>query len=638
MFSLNLPPRPQRPPSERKPRSKPLYKSPLLWTVVILVVVISLLFAASRIWTEVLWYQQLGFLSVFTTMWGTRIGLFVVGGLLMAAITWQAMFIALKTRPVYAPTGPKQPVDKYRELFEPLRKPALVVIPLLMGLFAGASAQGHWTEVLLAINSKSFGQTDPQFGLDMSFYIFILPVLRFVVSFVMVAVAMSLVVALLVHYLYGGVRLAPGPGERVSKAARRQLGISAAVFSVLAAGQYWLDRYSALNQQRELFDGAGYTAVHATIPAKALMAFIALFVAVLFLVATWRGDWKLPAIGLGLMVVSLVAVGWAYPALVQRFSVAPSEQTKEAPYIQHNIDATRAAFGLTEIEVQNYSARTSPEVGGLREDAEATNQIRLLDPTVVAPTYRQKEQHKPYYGFPDFLSVDRYEIDGKKRDTVIAVRDLKLSGLGTSATWVNQHTVYTHGYGVAAAYGNTTDTQGWPDFFERGIPTIGELNVAEPRIYFGTTSPEYSIVGGPEGGPKVELDYPSDIQADEEGLDEATVDAEREASGQVNTTFQGDGGPRVGSGINKLLYALRFGATDILFSSNVNPQSQILYDRDPQTRVQKVAPYLTLDERVYPAVVDGRIVWIVDAYTTTGNYPYSQHQTLSTATLDSVTA
>ncbi|MCL1898632.1 MAG: UPF0182 family protein, partial [Micrococcales bacterium] len=285
--------------------------------------------------------------------------------------------------------------------------------------------------------------------------------------------------------------------------------------------------------------------------------------------------------------------------------------------------------------------------GALREDAETTNSIRLLDPTVVSPTFRQREGNKPYYGFPDFLAVDRYELpaDGKLHDTVIAVRDIQISGIGGDSTWVKKHTVYTHGYGVAAAYGNKTDYQGWPVFFEGGIPIAEDdvLNLREPRVYFGTTSPEYSIVGGPDGSEEVELDYPYDTvgggntEPGEEGANQSES-AFDPGKGQVNTTFKGDGGPKVGAGINRLLYALRFASTDILFSSYVNSESQILYDRDPQTRVKKVAPYLTLDERTYPAVVDGRIVWIVDAYTTTDYYPYAQHQTLSTATLDSVTA
>ncbi|MDR1799533.1 MAG: UPF0182 family protein [Bifidobacteriaceae bacterium] len=623
MFSLNLPPRGPKQPRPARPNAKPIWRSPIVWTIAILVLVAILLMAASRFWTEILWFQQIGYLRVFGTQWVARICLFLAGGAVMGGLVWLSMWLAYKSRPVYAPGSTDgQVAERYRAVFDPLRKPAMILLPVLIGLFAGGNSASNWEKVLLAINGTSFGETDPQFGLDISFYTFTLPALRFAVSFLMSAVAVALVVGLVIQYLYGGLRLSQGRGlPSVTKSARAQLGITAAVFCLFVAAQYWLDRYSMLTQSGERFDGAGYTQIHANIPGKAIMAFIAVFVAAMFVVAAWKGDWKLPATALGLMVISGLAVGWAYPALIQRFSVEPTQATKEAPYIQRNIAATRYAFGLNDIEVEQYSAKTTTEAGALRQDADSTASIRLLDPTVVTPTFRQKQQNKQYYDFPSVLSVDRYEIDGVKRDTVIAVRDINLSGL-TEDSWVNLHTVYTHGYGVAAAYGNTTDEQGWPSFYEGDIPAAGELDVEEPRVYFGTSSPEYSIVGGPEGTAPVELDYPSD---------EAEL-------GQVNTTYAGDGGPNVGSLLNKVLYALRFSSTNILFSDYVNSESQILYDRDPATRVQKVAPYLTLDERVYPAVVDGRIVWIVDGYTTSDAYPYAEHQTVASATLDSITA
>jgi uncharacterized membrane protein (UPF0182 family) len=589
------------------------------------VALVLLLVGASKLWTEVLWFSQLGFLEVFTTQWVARVALFVAGMAVMAVVVWLSMWVAYRSRPVYAPdTDSDQVVSRYREQFEPLRRPAMIVVPLVVGLFAAGNASAQWENVLLAFNSQPFDQVDPQFGLDWSFYAFLLPVIRFGVSFLMGAVGIGMVAAVVMNYLYGGIRAGAGPkGVKgaLTKAARVQLGLTAAVLSALVAVQYFLDRYSMMSAMGERWDGALYTAVHANMPAKLIMACIALFVAAMFVVAAWKGDWKLPATGLGLMVLSAAVIGWAYPALIQNFAVTPTMQDMERPYIQRNIDATRAAFGLEDVDVISYSAEAQAEPGTLREDADSTASIRLLDPTVVSPTFRQKEQNKQYYDFPSVLAVDRYEIDGVKRDTVIAVRDLKLEGAAESgATWVNQHTVFTHGYGVVAAYGNTTDERGWPDFYEGGIPTSGDLEIEEPRVYFGTNSPSYSIVGGSADDQPIELDYPSD-------------DAK---SGQVNTTYAGDGGPNVGSTLNKVLYAMRFGSTNILFSGAVRPESQILYDRDPYVRVQKVAPYLTLDERVYPAVADGRIVWIIDGYTTSDSIPYAQHQALDSATVDTI--
>jgi uncharacterized membrane protein (UPF0182 family) len=532
------------------------------------------------------------------------------------------MKLAYRTRPVYAPTGDAQAMDRYREVFEPLRRPLSVVVPLVVALGGGVNAQQHWQEVLLLLNRVPFGQTDQQFGLDLSFYVFVLPVLRALVSYLMVAVILVLIALVVMHYLYGGLRFGlPGPGDRVSRAARAHLGVAAAVLSLLVAGSYWLDRYSLLLANGDRFDGAGFTAIHANLPAKTILAIIAVFVAGLFGVAAVRGNWKLPAVGVGLTVVCGVVIGWAYPALIQAFTVTPNAQVKESPYIQRNIDATRDAFGLNKVKIDSYDAKSTTEAGALREDTDSTASIRLLDPTVVAPTFRQLQQNKQYYDFPSILAVDRYEVEGTKRDTVIAVRDLKLSGVdGASQSWVNQHTVYTHGYGVVAAYGNTTDTDGRPYVYEGEIPHRGQLGEYEPRIYFGTSSPSYSIVGAPQGSEPWELDYPDDTAA----------------QAQKNNTFQGDGGPSVGNALNKLLYAIKFGSTNILFSDRVTAESQILYHRNPVERVQRVAPYLTVDERVYPAVADGRVYWIVDCYTTTAAYPYSTFEDLNEVTRDSL--
>lgn len=293
--------------------------------------------------------------------------------------------------------------------------------------------------------------------------------------------------------------------------------------------------------------------------------------------------------------------------LLQRFRVNPNAQEMESTYIQRNIDATREAYGLNNVKTEQYQATTEGEAGALADSAESTAQIRLLDPQIVSPTFKQLQQSKQYYTFADTLAVDKYEVDGVSQDTVIAARELDLAGLD-NRNWVNDHTVYTHGYGVVAAYGNKVTADGQPKFFEAGIPTQGKLTESEqyePRIYFSPNASEYSIVGAPEGTQSWEFDYPT-------GSEGAT------------NTFGGNGGPKIGNIFSRLLYAIRFGSDQILFSNRVNSESQILYDRSPKERVAKVAPYLTLDGRVYPAVVDGRVKWIVDGYTTSDAYPYSQ--------------
>ena len=606
-------------------RPTPRRRGALGPTIVVLVIAGILLMITAQVWTEVLWFQQLGFVEVLRTEWLTRGVLFALGFLLMAGAVYAALQVGYRTRPVYAPSTPEQAsLDQYREMIEPLRRLVMLVAPIVLGFFAGAAASAQWDDVLLFLNGGEFGERDPQWGLDLSFFMFDLPVLRFIVSFLMAVVVIAGIAGVATQYLYGGLRLG-GTGERTTPAARIQLGVTAALVMLLIGANYWLDRYSLLTKAGELIQGASYSDVNAVLPSKAILTGVAVLVAALFVIAAVRGNWRLPAIGVGLMVVSAIAIGGIYPAVVQRFQVVPNAQELEAEYIQRNIDATKAAFGLEDVEVTPYNATLEAEEGALREDAETTASIRLLDPAVVSPSFRQLQQNKQYYNFPDTLSVDRYEIDGESRDTVVAVRELNLDGLGQDQrTWVNDHTVFTHGFGIVAAYGNTTGADGRPAFYQGGIPSEGSLGDYEPRIYFGQNSPEYSIVGAPEGTEPWELDYPDD-----------------EAGGQVNTTYPTQdqpAGPSIGNLWNQLLFSLKFGSEQIMFSDRVTTESQILFDRDPHDRVQKVAPYLTLDSRAYPAVVDGKVLWILDGYTTGDMYPYSASRPLDDVTADALTA
>ena len=610
-------PRVSRPVLQRRRRS------PLVPTLVVLGVLVVALGLFAEVWTEYLWFRQLDFSGVYRTRLVTQVLLFLLGGGVMAAAVGASLSFAYRSRPVYAPVSPEQQsLDRYRESLEPLRRLVLVALPAGLGLFAGSAAAQQWQTVLLWLNRVPFGATDAQFGIDVGFFVFTLPFLRFVLGFLTAVVVLAGLAGGATHYLYGGLRL-QGAGEKTTRAARVHLALLAGLLVLLQAASYWLDRYSQLLDDGGRFTGAGYTGVNAIIPARGILAGIAVITAMLFIATAFSGSWRLPAIGVALLVVSAIAVGGIFPAVVQQFQVRPSEQARETPYIQRNIEATRAAFALQGVEEISYDAQQEAERGALRADAETAASIRLLDPAIVSPAFRQLQQGRQYYGFPDALDVDRYDIDGESRDAVMAVRELDLSGLADNArSWINDHTVYTHGFGIVGAYGNQRQPSGEPAFFQQGIPSRGELEVDEPRVYFGERSPLFSIVGAPEGAPERELDYPDD-------------DA---PNGQRNTTYQGDGGPRVGEPLNRLMYAIKFRDQNIILSDTVNSESQILYDRHPRERVEKVAPFLTLDGNVYPAVVDGRIKWIVDAYTTSDAYPYSELEPLGEATTTSLTA
>ncbi|WP_174843675.1 MULTISPECIES: UPF0182 family protein [unclassified Cryobacterium] len=593
-------------------------RAPLAITAAIIAGLVIIFFVFAGLYADVLWFDQLGFLTVLTTQWFAGAVLFLIGFVAMAVPVWASIQIAYRLRPVYAKLNSQ--LDRYQQVIEPLRRLAMYGIPALLGLFAGVAAATRWQVVLMWLNRTDTGRVDPQFKLDISFYLFDLPFLHSVLGFASAVVLISALVAAATSYLYGSIRVS-GREVIVSKAARIQIAITAALYLMLQAVSIWLDQYSTLTNTNDIITGAGYTDVNATIPGRAILAGIAAVVSILFLLTAFIGRWRLPIVGTALLIVSSLLLGSLYPWVVQRFQVVPSAKTLEEPYIQRNIDLTRDAYDLADVEEIPYNASTTAEPGALRADAETTANIRILDPALVSDAFSQLEQFKQYYQFPKNLDVDRYTIDGKSQDTVVTVRDLNLAGLNAGNTWVNSTVVYTHGYGVVAAYGNQRSADGQPVFLESGIPTTGSLPDYEPRIYFGETSAPYSIVGAPKDSKPVELDYPS-------GTDGAQ---------QTYTTFDGDGGPKLDSAFSKLIYALKFQSEQIFLANAVNEKSQILYDRDPVTRVQKVAPYLTLDSDAYPSIVDGKVKWIVDGYTTSADYPYSTSVGLSDAIADTET-
>ena len=595
-------------------------------TVMVLVLLGLFVYAASSFWTEILWFQQMHATRILLTRWGVIAGLAVVGVVLSVAVLRTMIGLAHRHRVSSKRGEAAANLRQYQDAIEPFKKLAFWLVALGLGIPAGLRLAEGWQTALTWLNATPFGKTDPIFGWDISFFVFTLPFLELVVSFLLHLVILSLVVSIVASYLYGGLQAVPRPHATVP--VRRHLGILAAVASVIIGVQYWIGRYSLLTQSGDNIDGAMYADVNATLPAHSILAAISIAVAALFLVAAFRGTWRLPTIGVVVTVVAALVIGGAYPALIEQFRVRPNARSLNAPYIQHNIDATLEAYGLDDLDYQTYDATTSAQPGQLREDSESTSQIRLLDPQVIRKTVQQLQQSRPYYSFDSGFFVDRYTINGERRDTVISMRELNLAGLSQEQqNWVNRHTVYTHGFGVVAAYGNSITSDGLPSYWEQSIPSKGEIGEYEPRVYFSQSAPDYSIVGGPEGTPNQELDYPDD----------------NAPGGQVSTTFKGNGGPSVGNFWNKLLYSIKFGSTDIFFSSQTNEESQILYDRDPLLRVAKVAPYLTLEQKAYPAVVDTdgdpstpkRLVWVVDAYTTTDSYPYAQHQSLSSSTVDS---
>ena len=592
--------------------------SPLSIAFGILAVIVFALVSAAGIYTDWLWFRQLDFEVVFFTQIVGQIVAFLIGFVIMTLLVATGLMFAWRTRPVYLKMPDESPFQAYQQLLDGLRRVIMLGLPALLGVFGGLIAAREWQTAALWLNGGLFGVTDPQFGLDIGFFVFDLPFYGFAVSYVSGGIFLAALINAFVHLIYGGIRFS-GREVNVSKPARIQLSILVATYFILQGLSLWLDQYGTATSSGELFTGVTYTDDNAVIPGLQILALISLAVAVAFLVTAVLGQWRISIIATALMVASSLVLGGLYPWIVQTFQVVPNERTLEGPYLQKNIDATRVAYELDKVEVVDYAANVIPEPGALRNDARTTSSIRIMDPALVGDAFRQLEQYRQYYSFPNRLHVDRYAVDGETRDTIIAVRELNQAGLGESQSWYNSSVVYTHGFGLVAAYGNKVDSDGKPLFFQSGIPTVGDLGDFEPRIYFGANSPTYSIVGAPAGADPLEFDFPAG-----EG-----------ESNETYTTFTGSGGPLVGNIFTRIAYSLKFQSEQILLSDAINAESQILYNRSPAERIAEVAPYLTVDTEIYPAVVDGRIKWIVDGYTTTTQYPYSNLESFNLSILDS---
>jgi len=596
---------------------------------------------AVEAWTDWLWYDEVHYTQVFTSVLRTRLLLFLLFGLGMALIIGGNLYLAYRLRPLLYPHSAEQhTLERYRMVLTPRIGTWIAIAAGTIGFFAGLSAQGNWAQWMLFSNAEEFGVADPAFGTDIGFYIFEYPFWRYLLGVAMTATVLSVLGALAVHYVYGGVRLT-GHGDRMTGAARAHLTTLVAVFVLLKAIAYFLDKRGLLlahNDGTDLY-GAGYTAVNALLPAKDILAYISIVVAVAIIVfsnAFFRNlVW--PGLALALLAISAIAIGGIYPWAVQSFTVNPSLLEKERPFIQRSIESTRQAYALSTAQTTSYQATNLTPPATLATDTSIVPNIRLLDPAVVSATYTQLQQVRGFYDFGEKLDIDRYTLAGKTQDYVVGVRELDPEKLvDAQRNWINRHTVFTHGYGFVAAPANRVVCTGQPFFVSgflgaqaqtpSGTPescssSTEQIAPNQPRIYYGERMTDYAIVGQTTEGTHVEYDRPTTGSSDQPSY----------------FTYTGTGGVAIGSTWRQLLYALHFREGNFLLSNAVNDNSRLMYFRDPRTRVQKVAPFLTLDGDPYPAIVNGRVLWIVDGYTTAGTYPYSQRVNLQQATTDALT-
>lgn len=604
-------------------------------------VLIVLLLVGPRLidgYVDWLWFGELGYRSVFITVLVTRLVAFLVAGLIVGSIVFAGLALAYRARPVFVPSGgANDPVARYRTAVMSRLRLAGIGIPTAVGLLAGSIAQTYWVRIQLFLRGGDFGIDDAQFGKDLGFYAFDLPFYRLVIGYLLVTVFLALVANLVAHYIFGGIRLS-GRAGALSRPARIQLVSLVGALVLLKAAAYWLDRYELLSHTRagKPFTGAGYTDINAVLPAKMILLAIALICAIAVFSAIVLRDLQIPAIGLVLLLLSSLIVGAGWPLIVEQFSVKPNAAQKESEYIKRSITATRQAYGLTDdvVTYRNYSGDARATAAQVGADAATTSNIRLLDPTIVSPAFTQFQQGKNFYFFSDQLTIDRYLDDGGNlRDYVVAARELNPDRLiDNQRDWINRHTVYTHGNGFIASPANTVrgiandpnQNGGYPEFLVNAVGANGSVvsdgpaRLDQPRVYYGpviaNTVADYAIVG--RNGADREYDYETNTET-------------------KNYTYTGEGGVPIGSWLSRSVFAAKFAERNFLFSSVIGSASKILFNRDPARRVQAVAPWLTTDSTLYPAIVNKRLLWIIDGYTTLDNYPYSQLTSLSSATADS---
>ncbi|MCL4078229.1 UPF0182 family protein [Coriobacteriia bacterium Es71-Z0120] len=579
------------------------------WLFAVLLLVFGFSGAVARFYTDVLWFHELGHEAVFWTRLVSKWAVFGVALVVAFVTTYLNVRIAWKLRPraVLRATDEasyrlEMALEDFKRRVERFAGAAALAACAVVALMLADGASRQWATVRLALSAVPFGKVDPQFGRDLSFFFFTAPALRAVADWVMGVLFVTLLLTAAAHLFSGALR----PWARLKgfdPHVKAHLSVLGGLMIVVQAFKYWLDIFELDFSPRGQVIGASYTDVHAQIPAYQILIVVAIACGLALIVNIRFRGWRLPAMALGVWVAASVLVGGVYPSLVQQFRVAPNEIAAEEPFIKRNIAMTRTAFGLDAVHVRAFPAEESLTATDIAASAETISNVRLWDPGIARESYQQLQGIRPYYDFAD-VDVDRYVIDGTLRQVLVAARELDTSRLAEQAkTWVNEHLVYTHGYGVVVSPVNEVSGQGLPQFIVRDIPpaTKTDLKVMQPAVYFGELTDAYAVVDTDIE----EFDYPVGDQ-------------------NAGTRYAGSGGVEVGGPLRRLAFALRFSSPQFLLSDYIRSDSKVLFRRSLKERVRELAPWLAVDDDPYPAVIDGRIVWILDGYTVSDRYPYSE--------------
>ena len=572
----------------------------VLGVVAVALIILALsLRAIATFWTDFLWFDSLELTSVWSQLISARVTLGAATGLVLFALLWSNLVLADRLAPKFRSMvgADDDLLVRYREIVAGRQRLVWLVLSVLVAIVPALSASAQWREWLLFRHGGDFGTLDPQFGQDLGWYVFRLPFLSTVIDWLFAFLLVTAVLVAVVHYLNGAIRLQP-LGERVTANAKAHLSVLLALAAFTKAADYWLRRFELVISGGTAFDGAGYTDINASLPAIQLMILISLFAGVLLLVNIRRKGWALPVIILALWGLVAIIAGGIYPAFVQRFQVGPAELARERPFVELNIEATRTALGLDGVEPVNFDYE--PTLTRAEAEAEPGNleTARVLDPTIIEPTIQELQVEREYYTFRD-IDVDRYDVDGVTTPVVISTRELNEDGV-SNPSWEKLRLVFTHGYAAALAPSNTADDRGEPEFLVKGIPPVvsdGLPPVLQPELYHGEGMTGYAIVGTRQ----------TELSDDD-----------------LEASYDGTAGVSVGSTVRQAAFALRFGEIEPLISGSITSESKVIYVRDILERVRQVAPFLEFDPDPYPVLVDERVKYVVDAYTTTPFYPYAQ--------------
>lgn len=564
-------------------------KGRAIWTIFFAIFVVGgiSLRSISGFYVDLLWHDVLGRTDIFWAVITTKISLAAIFVAIFAIGMLINLLLADRLAPESMPVSAEQrALAGYRQLVAKRQWLVRIVVSVVLGLLVGLPASAQWQDWQLFSRAQQFGIQDPLFSRDLSFYIFRLPFFEFLVGWSLAALVLITLVTTIVHYLNGSIQMQT-QGGRVTPQAKAHLSVLFALIALTQAASYWLGRFNLTRSTRGVVQGATYTDVTAQLPATSLMILVSLAVAILFLSNVLQKGWRLPILATVLWVVVALVAGTIYPALVQRFSVQPNVSTKELPYIERNLAATKDALGLNavkQIEIK-YDPISAKDVS---EDFEPLSDVRQLDPIQMRDRFVLDEGQASYFAIRD-LDVDRYLIDGRVQQVLVGARELNTDGI-PNRTWVAQHLLYTHGCGLVVAPASKVTTD--------GRPIYKELDVKQPELYFGEGLDAYALVKSRE-------------------VEQACLTGK-------SKEFSGSGGVQLSSLVRRAAFAVHFGEFNLFGSGLITQQSQIMFHRNIRERAAKIAPFLKLDADPYPVVVDGKVMWVLDAFTTTNRYPYAQ--------------